>query len=61
MALTTLTKREREWKSIARRAVENGEAWERCDDCLRYHPVGYEGECENDAKRLPARPEELVD
>ncbi len=59
MGLTTLTEREREWHEIKERALDEGEEWERCDACLRYHPVGYEGPCENRKKRLPRKPEEL--
>ena len=60
MGLTTLTEREKQWKRVARRAVENDEAWESCDDCLRYHPEGYDGSCDDLNKRLPGQPAEFV-
>ncbi|HKJ92968.1 MAG TPA: hypothetical protein VJ957_07360 [Longimicrobiales bacterium] len=59
MGLTTLTKREREWHEIAQRALEDGQAWERCTDCLRFHPVGYDGPCDDPGNRLPAEPADL--
>jgi hypothetical protein len=59
MGLTTLTKREREWHEIAQRALEDGQAWERCDDCLRFHPADYDGPCDDPRNRLPAAPANL--
>lgn len=56
----TETSREKEWKVRAQRAVEDGESWERCKECLRYHPEGYDGPCDDDENRLPTTPAELV-
>ena len=61
MGLTTLTEREKEWRQIARGAVDRDENWESCDECLRYHPVGYDGPCDDPLKRLPGQPAEFVD
>lgn len=60
MGLSTLTNRERQWRDRARRAVEEGETWEACPECLRFHPEGYEGPCDDLENRLPSEPERLV-
>lgn len=61
MGLTTLTEREKQWNRVARRAREKDQAWEMCDECLRYHPVGYEGGCDDLDNRLPGKPSEFGD
>lgn len=60
MGLTTLTEREKLWNRVARRAVQNEESWESCADCLRYHPEGYDGQCDDPEHRLPGQPSEFV-
>lgn len=60
MGLTTLTELEESWMKRARHAVDNGEAWEACNECRRYHPVGHEDGCEDAENRLPGQPEELL-
>jgi hypothetical protein len=60
MGLTTLTEREKHWNSVARRATEQNESWESCADCLRFHPVGYEGSCDDLDNRLPGDPSEFL-
>lgn len=59
MELTALTEREKQWNRVARRAVANEEVWEACDDCLQFHPVGYDGACDNQEQRLPGQPSEF--
>lgn len=61
MGLTTLTEREKQWRRIARRAMDQDEAWESCADCLRYHPADYDGSCDDPNHRLPGKPAEFVD
>jgi hypothetical protein len=60
MALTILTEVEKRWRKTARRAIDQGETWEPCDDCLRYHPAGYEGSCDDPQNRLPWQPSEII-
>lgn len=60
MGLTTLTEREKHWNSVARRATEQNESWESCADCLRFHPEGYEGSCDDLDNRLPGDPSEFL-
>ena len=60
MGLTTLTEREKHWNKIARRAREKDQAWEVCPECLQYHPVGYEGSCDDLNNRLPGKPSEFA-
>lgn len=60
MGLTTLTEREKHWRRRAQEAVERDEAWESCDDCLQFHPVGYDGGCDDLENRLPGRPGEIA-
>lgn len=59
MGLTTLTEREKHWNRVAKRAIDEDEAWESCADCLRYHPEGYDGSCDDIDKRLPGMPSEF--
>ncbi len=60
MGLTTLTESEKRWRRIAKRAVEQGEEWEPCPECLRYHPAGAEVDCKDPATQLPTPPDQLV-
>ncbi|HSH46894.1 MAG TPA: hypothetical protein VK966_13700 [Longimicrobiales bacterium] len=60
MGLTTLTELEKRWMKRARRAVDNGEEWEACHDCRRYHPSHHSGPCDDADNRLPGQPEELL-
>lgn len=60
MTLTTLTEGERRWQQTARKAVERNEEWEACDECLRFHPADFEGDCDDKSTRLPLRPQQLV-
>lgn len=61
MGLTTLTEREKHWNKVARRAREKDQAWESCEECLHYHPVGYEGSCDDLDNRLPGKPSEFAE
>lgn len=60
MGLTTLTEREKHWRRRAEQAVKQDESWESCGDCLQYHPVGYDGSCDDLQNRLPGQPDEFV-
>ena len=60
MALSTLTNRERQWQEIAQAAMERNEEWEKCEECLRFHPEGFDGDCADPLTRLPKAPATLV-
>ena len=60
MGLTILTEVEKHWRARARTALDRNETWEACDDCLRFHPEGYDGSCDDRQNRLPWRPSEIV-
>ena len=60
VGLTTLTEREKQWQRRAKTALDRDEAWEPCDDCLQFHPVGYDGSCDDLQYRLPGQPAEFV-
>lgn len=60
MGLTTLTEREKQWNRVAKRAMDRTETWESCGDCLRYHPEGYTGSCDDIENRLPGQPAEFA-
>lgn len=60
MGLTTLTELEKHWRDRAQRALDRDEEWESCDDCLRYHPAGYDGACDDRENRLPGMPTEFA-
>lgn len=59
MGLTTLTNVEKHWNRVARRAMASDESWESCPECLRYHPEGYEGSCDDLDHSLPGQPSEF--
>lgn len=59
MGLTTLTVREQQWVDRAARAIRNEETWEPCEECLQYHPEGYDGKCDSVENQLPAQPQDV--
>ncbi len=61
MALSTMTNTEKRWARRAQEAVDQDESWERCGECGRFHPEGFEGECDDLENRLPRPPQELVE
>lgn len=60
MGLSTLTEREKQWNRVAKRATDRNETWESCGECLRFHPAGYEGPCDDIDNRLPGDPSEFL-
>ena len=61
MGLTTLTEREKQWRRRAQQAVDRNEEWESCSECMQFHPVGYDGNCDDRQNRLPGKPAEFAE